>query len=334
MEFLLDQLQRAGATQDFQAILQQLLQPQLTDLIANGADDWFADVGDGLQPLLGFSVNDKNFDLIARVLVAMGDRHLDQAAPIGDVSLGQVHLPFLASAGISRIRLHAVLASAVSDTTLLSFRIHRVDAKSLKDLAVEGIFSECQKLQLLEILAAGHNFVISGPAGSGKTTLLRAMLMEQPFLRTVVVEDAAELLPLSADLQGKGMGAIGLQARQQNVEGAGFIGLQTLAEQALRMRPDRLVIGEIRGAEASVLLMAMNTGHRGSAATIHANSADAVAVRLRSMMAHGSAAHGSAAQGSLSDSAFRALAQTAIQKVIHLSSSPRRHIAEICDFRC
>jgi pilus assembly protein CpaF len=163
------------------------------------------------------------------------------------------------------------------------------------------MFTAAQGAKLAQLMAEQQNFLIAGPAGAGKTTLLRALLAQDPERRTVVVEDTAELLPMPGHV-------VGLQARQANIDGRGAITLDALAQQALRMQPQRLVIGEVRGSEVMVLLQSMNTGHAGSAATIHANSPQTVYPRLR----------GLAQSAGASDSAFQLLAQSAIQKVIFL----------------
>ena len=155
----------------------------------------------------------------------------------------------------------------------------------------------------MAIAHARQNVLVSGPAGSGKTTLLRAILLEQPSLRTIVVEDTAELLPC-------GPSAIGLQVRQPNQEGAGFLPLRELTRQALRMRPERIVVGEVRGSEALELLNAMSTGHSGSAGTLHANAAEAVKLRLSSLLSEA---------GMAPDLGLH-LIQNAVQALVHLNA--------------
>jgi pilus assembly protein CpaF len=264
-----------------------LAMPNLTDVVCNGPDLWFADVGSGLRRLPNLSVSAIELIALARTLVDLGDRHLDIANPITDVSLHPKRLMNvrgfqglfdpLVTAGIERLRVHAVLESAVSATTLLSLRVHRTQAFRLDKLAESGGWSLAQLEAVKAIAHERQNVLVSGPAGSGKTTLLRAIFSEQPKLRTIVVEDTAELLPC-------GPTAVGLQVRQPNQEGAGFLPLRELTRQALRMRPDRIVVGEIRGGEVLELLNAMSTGHSGSAGTVHANSAEAVRLRLTSLL--------------------------------------------------
>lgn len=313
MNFLLEQLVDAPFRPQAEQFLNVLAVDGVTDVLANGPADWWLERGSGLEPLSQLEMPVERFEGLIRFLIALGDRHLDAANPITDVSISPYSLPVLASLGIGRLRVHAVLRSGVTDATTLSVRVHRHSAPSLQALMDAGMFSQEQFERLGKILSDRANFLISGAAGTGKTTLLRAMLMGEPQLRTVVVEDTAEIVPYSGHV-------VGLQSRQANVEGAGAIQLEELARQALRMRPDRLVVGEVRGAEVAVLLQAMNTGHAGSAGTIHANSAADVGQRLRML--------GLAA--GLSDAALDSAAASGIDCVIHLSRSHgKRNISSI-----
>ena len=301
-------------TSDFgpQQLLRILATPGLTDLVANGPQIWMANRGTGFEPVSGISMTSGGLAQLARNLVDLADRHLDLANPLCDVSLVPAQLPQLRELGIESLRVHAVLESAVSQVTLLSIRVHRAGFTSLDALQRGGMFSPSQFGQIIDVIETRQNFLIAGSAGSGKTTLLRAMLAHSPEVRTLVVEDTAELLPIPGHV-------VGLQARQPNIDGAGAIDLQFLAQQALRMQPQRLVVGEVRGAEVSVLLNSMNTGHAGSAATIHANSPNAVFTRLRGL-----------AQGAgISDAAFEQQVKTAVQKVIFLGNGVSRNVSWI-----
>ncbi|MEN9990029.1 MAG: hypothetical protein RL508_1008 [Actinomycetota bacterium] len=295
-----NQLLVGPASADFQQLLNLLAIPNLTDLMANGADDWWFDSGTGLQWLGNVGFNQSSLVTIARYLIELGERHLDQANPICDAAINNHQLPQLQPLGIAGIRVHAVLESAVSERTIVSIRIHRIAFPSLEDLVAEGMVSPDQEQSLREMLALRQNFLVIGPAGSGKTTLLRSLLAQPSQLRTIIIEDTAELAPVSGHF-------VALQVRQPNIEGAGLISLESLANQALRMRPDRLVLGEARGSEVLVLLSAMNTGHNGSAATLHANSVADVPMRLRSMVPSGT-----------TDQSLTSMMATAIQCVIEL----------------
>ena len=317
MGFLLQHLDQSPHAPDYHRVLDLVLQPGVTDLLANGPSDWWVDRGTGLEPLPEFAMSGEGLDWLARTLVALGGRHLDAVNPIADASLGVGQLPALESSGVARLRAHATLRSAVADNTLLSIRVHRSQLRTLVDFRADGFLDDHQLGLLQWIAQARKNFLISGPAGAGKTSLLRAMLAQTPGLRTVAVEDVAELMPAAGHV-------LGLQTRQANVEGAGSIPLERLAIEALRMRPDRFVVGEVRGAEARILLQAMNTGHLGSAATIHANTAASVASRLRWMLN----------QSHFTEDSFRGAALSAIEYVIHLRPSPDRGVETIGRFEC
>lgn len=312
VNFLLEQVVDAPFRPQLEQLLNVLSIEALTDVLANGPGEWWIERGNGLEPLPQIHLPTDNFERLVRFLISLGDRHLDLITPVTDVSISPKSLPPLQQLGISRLRVHAVLKSELSETTLLSVRVHREAALLLEDLQALGMLNPLQRGLVQKIIDQRSNFIISGAAGSGKTTLLRAILAESPNLRTVAVEDAAELVPSPGHV-------IGMQSRQANTEGAGAIGVAELARQALRMRPDRLVIGEVRGTEVEVLLQAMNTGHRGSAGTIHANSANEVYPRLRLL----------ALSTGLTDEAFAATC-TAIDFVIHLDNrSGVRTVASI-----
>jgi pilus assembly protein CpaF len=168
--------------------------------------------------------------------------------------------------------------------------------------------------RLRSAVAERKNVLITGATGSGKTTLLAALLAEVPHnQRIVTIEDVAEL-----DVRHPCV--VGLEARQANSEGVGEIGVGELVRQALRMRPDRLVVGECRGPELLDFLTALNTGHSGGGITLHANSLADVPARLRAL----AEAHGLAA------SALTALAAVAIDHVVHVHRSEgRRCVSQI-----
>jgi pilus assembly protein CpaF len=148
---------------------------------------------------------------------------------------------------------------------------------TLEDLVSAGSITEAGGALLLEVVRARLAFLVSGGTGSGKTTLLAALLSYVPAEdRIVIVEDASELRPRHPHV-------VSMEARQANVEGAGAVPLRELVRQALRMRPDRLVVGEVRGAEVVDLLAALNTGHEGGCGTLHANTAADVPARLEAL---------------------------------------------------
>ena len=241
-----------------------LMMPGVTDLLVNGYNQvWVERAGHGLEQLTSPFESEAELGLLAQNLIAQGGRHLDQANPFADVA-------------ISGLRVHAALASGCNPNTHLSIRIHLNRLFGLDQLAEFGMFSQAQLLQLRQILESKASFLISGATGSGKTTLLRAMLSECTAERIIALEDVAEIGIQSANF-------VSLQTRQANIEGRGEIALEKLVRESLRMRPDRLVVGEVRGAEILVMLQALNTGHRGAGVTIHANSLADVMPRVNAI---------------------------------------------------
>jgi pilus assembly protein CpaF len=220
------------------------------------------DYGDGLVQLNDFQVSESELSAIARELIELGGRRLDLANPFADVCLP------------GGLRVHAVLKSGCSSKTLLSIRLHKAIAITLSDLFNSLSASPLQQKTIRDIVGSGESFLISGPTGSGKTTLLRAMLCAATE-RVIAVEDVTELA---------GNNIVCLQSRSVNVEGQGKITLEQLVREALRMRPDRIVVGEVRGLELMAMLQALNTGHRG-ATTIHANNLFQVPERLSTIKA-------------------------------------------------
>lgn len=282
--------------------LQGLLQiPGLTDILVNGPQEVWIDTGAGLSRTEVTFSSEADLQGLAVRLIAAGGRRLDDSAPCVDVQL-------------RGCRVHAVLPPVSTGSTLLSIRVRAADSFSLDELQDAGMMdAQCAGI-LRTVVASRLNFLISGATGTGKTTLLSSLLsLCQPNERLVLIEDAAELAPLHPHV-------VGMQARHTNIEGAGSVDLAHLLRQAMRMRPDRLVVGECRGAEVRELLAAMNTGHDGAGGTIHASAATTVPARL-------------AALGALAGLNARALALQAagaLDAVIHLErDADGRRVAEI-----
>jgi pilus assembly protein CpaF len=241
----------------------------VTDLLVNGwGQVWVQRGGNALEPVTSPFESEAELGRLAQELIAKGGRHLDQANPFADVSIGS-------QAG-GGLRVHAALASGCNANTHLSIRVHMNRLFGLEQLSDFGMFDDTQLRLLRQIILDRENFLISGATGSGKTTLLRAMLAECVGERIIALEDVAEIGLQDAHF-------ISLQTRQANNEGKGEIALDRLVREALRMRPDRLVVGEVRGAELIVMLQALNTGHRGAGATIHANSLEDVIPRVNAI---------------------------------------------------
>lgn len=239
--------------------------PGVTDVLVNGPDAVHVDRGDGLEATDVRFGDDAEVRRLAQRLAALAGRRLDDASPWVDARLPD------------GTRLHAVLAPIAQPGTLVSLRVPARRRLGLDDLVAAGSISPDGAEVLRGVVASRAAFMVSGGTGSGKTTLLAALLAEVPAQeRLVVVEDAAELRPRHPHV-------VALEARPANVEGRGAVELRDLVRQALRMRPDRLVVGEVRGAEVVDLLAALNTGHDGGCGTIHANSASDVPARFEAL---------------------------------------------------
>lgn len=274
----------------------------VTDVLVNGASSAWVDRGAGLECVDPGFAGEEEVRRLAQRLAAVGGRRLDDASPCVDVRLPD------------GVRFHAVLAPLAHPGTVLSFRVPHRRGLSLDDLVARETVTPGGARLLRALLAARLAFLVSGGTGSGKTTLLNALLAEVPSgERLVVVEDAAELRPPHAHL-------VGLESRPANVEGAGAVPLTVLVRQALRMRPDRLVVGEVRGAEVVDLLAALNTGHDGGAGTIHANSAADVPARVEAL----------ALAAGLGREAVHSQLSSGVQAVLHVARTPEgRRLVEV-----
>jgi pilus assembly protein CpaF len=271
-------------------VLEPLLaRPGVTDVLVNGPQSVWIDCGTGLERSDVCFTDDAAVRRLAQRLAAAAGRRLDDAMPYVDAALPD------------GTRLHAVLPPLCENTTV-SLRVLARERHDLLDLVARASMPESVAEVLAAVIEARLAFVISGGTGSGKTTLLATLLSLTPAAhRLVVIEDAAELVIDHPH-------AVRLVTRAANVEGTGGVGLRELVRQALRMRPDRLVVGEFRGAEIVELLVALNTGHEGGAATMHANSAADVPARLAAL----------GALAGLRGPAMARLAGSALNLVIHL----------------
>jgi pilus assembly protein CpaF len=262
----------------------------VTDILVNGAREVYVDTGAGLQRTGVEFADDAAVRRLAQRLASSAGRRLDDASPYVDVRLQDGS------------RFHAVLAPVARPGTCLSLRVPPRRSMTLDDLVRAHTTTDQGARLLLDIVGAKVAFLISGGTGSGKTTLLSALLSYVgKSERIILVEDSAELRPSHRHV-------VSLEARQPNVEGVGEITVRDLVRQALRMRPDRLVVGEVRGAEVVDLLAALNTGHDGGCGTIHANNSRDVPARMEAL---------AVAAGMSRDGVHSQLA-AAVQVVVHL----------------
>lgn len=247
--------------------------PGVTDVLVNAHDSVWIDRGQGVEKVdMDLGSEEAVRRLATRLALTCG-RRLDDAQPFADGRITR-------DDG-SVLRIHAVLAPLAESGTCISVRVLRQARLSLDDLIQSGTVPEDIAPALRNIINQRRSFLVVGGTGTGKTTLLSAMLTEVPAdQRIICIEDTAELHPGHPS-------TINLVSRQANVEGAGAVSMADLLKQSLRMRPDRIVVGEIRGAEVVDLLAAMNTGHDGGAGTIHANSISEVPARMEALAATG-----------------------------------------------
>lgn len=273
-----------------------LADPAVTDILVNGPSEVWIDRGDGLQRS-GVRFRDENsVRLLAQRLAAAAGRRLDEAAPYVDARLAD------------GTRVHAVIPPIAASGTLISLRVPRRRAFTMDDLIRAGTVTPDQAACLTALIDARLAFLISGGTGTGKTTILSTLLgLVDHNHRILLVEDSAELRPEHPHV-------IRLESRPANLEGAGSVSLRDLVRQALRMRPDRVVVGEVRGAEVVDLLSALNTGHEGGCGTVHANSATDVPARLEAL----------GLTAGLPRAAVHALVGAGLDAVIHLRRGPDR----------
>lgn len=275
----------------FGALAPYVADPGVTDLFVNGESGLWLDHGAGLLHEPAWRADEATIRALATALVACGGRHVDEATPCVDVRLSD------------GIRVHVVLPPVSTRGTLLSIRVPSTRTLTFSALERVGMFPPEVATLLRAAVAHRTNILITGAGGSGKTTLLGALLgLADATERIVLIEDVAELRIAHAHV-------VGLQSRQRNLEGAGGIDMERLLREALRMRPDRLVLGECRGAEIRELLSALNTGHDGGAGTLHANSLADVPARIEAL-------------GALAGMSLEAVARqvtSAIGLVVHLA---------------
>ena len=268
-----------------------LRDPATSDVLVTAPDAVWVDRGAGLERAAVRFADEDAVRRLAQRLAAAAGRRLDDASPYVDARLPG-----------SGVRLHAVLPPVAADGTCVSLRVLRPARHDLDALEAGGTVDATGRALLEAVVAARLAFLVVGGTGSGKTTVLSALLARvPPGERIVVVEDAEELRPRHPHV-------VRLVSRPANVEGAGTVLLRDLVRQALRMRPDRLVVGEVRGAEVCELLAALNTGHDGGAGTVHANSPREVPARLEAL----------AALGGMGPEALRSQVAAAIQVVLHV----------------
>ncbi|MEZ0106352.1 pilus assembly protein CpaF [Catenulispora sp. EB89] len=279
-----------------------LSDPEVTDVLVNAPDSvWIERAGTLSRADVRFP-DEAAVRRLAQRLAAHAGRRLDDAAPYVDGVLPD------------GARLHAVLPPVAVRGTLISLRVPPRRAFTMDRLTAGGMTTEHGARLLRAIATARVSYLVTGGTGSGKTTLLGALLGLVPAdERIVVTEECAEVVVDHPHVAR-------LQCRTANQENRGAVNLRTLVRQALRMRPDRVVVGEVRGPEVLELLAAMNTGHDGCAATLHANGVEDVVARVEAL----------AAPAGLERGALHAQLASAVQAVVHLvREKGKRRLASI-----
>ena len=278
-------------------ILEPLLSAEgTTDVLVSAPDRVWVDDGSGLRRSAVRFPDEAAVRRLAQRLALSAGRRLDEAQPWVDGQLTGL------GAGGFAVRLHAVLPPVAPAGTCLSLRVLRPATQDFAALVAAGAIAAEAVGVVEDVIAARLAFLVSGGTGAGKTTLLSAALgAVSACERIICVEDAPEIAPRHPHL-------VNLVARYANVEGVGEVTVRDLVRQALRMRPDRIVVGEVRGGEVVDLLAALNTGHDGGAGTVHANSPAEVPARLEAL----------GAVGGLGRSALHSQLAAAVRVVLHV----------------
>ena len=266
--------------------------PGITDILVNSTRVW-GDCGRGVEPIDdGFS-SEEEVRALAITMAAICGKRLDDAVPIVDGILPM------------GVRVHAVIPPLSGEGTIISLRIPARGGLTLEQMRKGASIDDTTQQILSRMLEVRCNVLISGATGSGKTTLLSALLSSISVNeRLICIEEISELHPAHPHV-------VHLQARQANTQGRGEVSLSELVRAAMRMRPDRIILGECRGGEVRDIMSALNTGHRGSFATIHANTPAEVPARLSAL----------GALAGMSAEATHVQARAAFDLVVHMERS-------------
>lgn len=243
-----------------------MLDPQVSDILVNGPEMVYVERYGQLESTdIRFNGTEHLVSIIERIVSKVG-RRIDESSPMVDARLPDGS------------RVNAIIPPLSIDGPMLSIRRFSHKPMGIDDLVRLGSMSGAMAQVLAALVKSRINFVISGGTGSGKTTLLNVLSgFISPKERIITIEDAAELRLQQPHV-------VRLETRPPNIEGRGEINQRALVRNSLRMRPDRIIIGEVRGAEVLDMLQAMNTGHEGSMTTVHANSGRDALIRLENMV--------------------------------------------------
>lgn len=261
---LFHSIRRLDLLEDF------LSNPQITEIMVNGLSGIFYEQqGRLLQSPETFESKEKLLDIIQQI-VARCNRVVNEASPIVDARLEDGS------------RVHVVLSPVALNGPILTIRRFPQKPLDMEELLQKQFLTQEVAGFLASLVVAGYNILISGGTGSGKTTFLNALSQYIPAdQRIITIEDSAELQILNKE------NLVRMETRNANIEGCIPISIRDLIRAALRMRPDRIIVGEVRGSEAVDMIQAFNTGHEGSLSTAHANSAKDMLFRLETMFLMG-----------------------------------------------
>jgi pilus assembly protein CpaF len=279
-----------------------LADPAVSDVLVNAPDEIWVERSGRLERIdVAFPSAEAVVAAVERALLPLGLR-LDRSSPAVDARLPDGS------------RLHAVIPPAAVDGPVVAIRRFTAAVLSMEDLVSSGAVDDEGADLLRELVVTRNSLIVSGATGSGKTTLLNVLSRSiPPDERVVTVEEAAELR-----LEGH---VVRLEARAPNAEGAGGISVRHLVRQALRMRPDRIIVGEVRGPEALDLIQAMATGHAGSMGTVHASGSREALWRIETL---------AATAGGVPHDALRAMLWGAVDALVHVERrSGHRRIVSI-----
>jgi pilus assembly protein CpaF len=282
-----------------------LRQADVSDILVNGPDEiWVERAGVMARVDASFQDSDSVLRAVERTIAPLGLR-VDRSAPFVDARLPDGS------------RLHAVIPPAAVDHPIVAIRRFTRALTGVQDLVSTGTATQQQVDLLSGLVQKRKTILISGGTGTGKTTLLNLLACLLPESdRVVTIEEAAEL-----EIPGH---IVRLEARPPNAEGAGEITIRQLLRSALRLRPDRIILGEVRGAEALELVWALNTGHRGSLSTIHANSPAEALWRLETLALSG---------GDVGSESVQRQIESAVGAVVQLErEGSERRIREVVVF--
>lgn len=284
-----------------------LADPSISDILINSASNIYVERRGKLErSSVVFDSNDHLLKIIQKIVSRIG-RRIDESSPMVDARLPDGS------------RVNAIIPPLALDGPSMSIRRFSEVPFTMADLIKHNSLSEQMAMVLSALVKAKTNILIAGGTGSGKTTLLNILSGYIPDNeRIITIEDAAELRLQQPHV-------VRLETRQANVEGLGEITQRILVKNSLRMRPDRIVIGEIRGIEVLDMLQAMNTGHEGSLTTVHANSAREAVVRLENMVGMAGVA--------VVQKSLRQQIASAISVVVHVSrlSDGKRKLTSISE---